>query len=104
MTMSPSMCCFSVETSFSTSPWRTVELFQAGWAKVADTTYLGSLSASSPLRDGHRGEPLVAAPAQQEGPGGQRLVEREPGELRAISGRAGPAAGPEAIVTGRGLG
>src|SRR6476659_9915413 len=54
MTMSPSMCCFSVETSFSTSPWRTVELFQAGWAKVADTTYLGSLSASSPLRDGHR--------------------------------------------------
>jgi len=51
-----------------------------------------------------RGGPLVAAPAQQEGPGGQRLVEREPGELRAISGRAGPAAGPEAIVTGRSLG
>jgi len=36
-----------------------------------------------------RGEPLVAVPAQQEGPGGQRLVERELGELRAIfrSGR-----------------
>jgi hypothetical protein len=36
---------------------RTVELFQAGCSRVADTTYLGrlfSLSASSPLRDGHR--------------------------------------------------
>jgi hypothetical protein len=48
-----------------------------------------------------RGEPLVAAPAQQEGPGGQRLVERELGELRAISDQADPAAGPEAFVTGR---
>jgi hypothetical protein len=57
MTMSPSMCCFSAETSLSTSPLRTVELFQAGLASVADATYLGrlfSLSASSPLRDGHR--------------------------------------------------
>src|SRR4029450_7830698 len=104
MTMSPSMCCFSVETSLSTSPLRTVELFQAGLARVADTTYLGrlfSLSASSPLRDGHRGEPLVASPAQQEGPGGQRLVERELGKLRAISAQADPAAGPEAFVTCR---
>src|SRR5207244_3214277 len=42
-----------------------------------------------------------AAPAQQEGPGGQRLVERELGELRAISDQADPAAGPEAFVTGR---
>jgi hypothetical protein len=44
-------------TSLSTSPLRTVELFQAGCSRVADTTYLGrlfSLSASSPLRDGHR--------------------------------------------------
>jgi hypothetical protein len=52
----PSMCCFSVETSLSTSPLGTVELFQAGLARVADTTYLGRLfrlSASSPLRDGH---------------------------------------------------
>ena len=35
----------------------TVELFQAGLARVADTTYSGrlfSLSASWPLRDGHR--------------------------------------------------
>src|SRR4029077_18809887 len=105
MTISPSMCCFSVETSLSTSPLRTVELFQAGLARVADTTYLGrlfSLSASSPLRDGHRGgEPLVASPAQQEGPGGQRLVERELGKLRAISDQADPAAGLEAFVTGR---
>jgi hypothetical protein len=53
----PSMCCFSVETSLSTSPLRTAGLFQAGLARVADTTHLGrqfSLSASSPLRDGHR--------------------------------------------------
>jgi hypothetical protein len=63
---------------------------------------LFSLSASSPLRDGHpRGVPLVASPAQQEGPGGQRLAEREPGRLRAISDQADPAAGPEAVVTGR---
>jgi hypothetical protein len=59
---------------------------------------LFSLSARSPLRDGHpRGEPLVASPAQKEGPGGQGLVERELGKLRAISGQAGP----EAFVTGR---
>jgi hypothetical protein len=51
-----------------------------------------------------RGEPLVASPAQQEGPGGQRLVERELGKLRAISDQADPAAGPEAFVTGPGLG
>jgi hypothetical protein len=31
-----------------------------------------------------RGEPLVASPAQQEGPGGQHLIERELGKLRAI--------------------
>src|SRR5271154_3356715 len=48
-----------------------------------------------------RGEPLVASPAQKEGPGGQRLVERELGKLRAISDQADPAAGPEAFVTGR---
>src|SRR6266436_6303980 len=48
-----------------------------------------------------RGEPLVAAPAQQEGPGGQRLVERELGKLWAIPDQADPAADPEALVTGR---
>src|SRR5436190_664534 len=48
-----------------------------------------------------RGEPLVAPPAQQEGPGAQRLAERELGELRATSDQADPAAGPEAFVTGR---
>src|SRR6266567_620790 len=56
-TMSPLSCCFSFETSCSTSPLRTVELFQAGCSRVEDTTYLGmlfSLAASSPLRDGHR--------------------------------------------------
>jgi hypothetical protein len=63
---------------------------------------LFSLSASSPLRDGPpRGEPLVASPAQEESPSGQRLVERELGKLQAISDQADPAAGPEAFVTDR---
>src|SRR5216684_8870128 len=48
-----------------------------------------------------RGEPLVAPPAQQEGPGGQRLVERELGKLWAIPDQADPAADPEALITGR---
>src|SRR5262249_7669289 len=55
--MSPSICCFSVETSLTTSPLRTVELFHLGSCRVEDTTYLGrlfSLSAHSPLRDAHR--------------------------------------------------
>src|SRR5690349_2678996 len=71
------MCCFSAGTSLSTSPLRTVELFQAGLARVAYTTYVGrlfSLSASSAAaRWPPRGEPLVTS----------------------------PAAGPEAFVTGR---
>src|SRR5579862_5590644 len=42
--------------------------------------------------------------ADPEGrPGGQRLVERELGQLRAISDQAGPAAAPEAFVTGQAL-
>jgi hypothetical protein len=41
----------------------------------------------------------VASPAQQEGPGGQHLVERELGKL--FSDQGDPAAGPEAFVTGR---
>src|SRR5215472_11105324 len=48
-----------------------------------------------------RGEPLIAPPAQQEGPGSQGLVEREPGKLRAVPDQADPAADPEAFVTGR---
>ena len=53
----PVSSCFSFETSFTTSPLRTVELFQSGSSRVEDTTYLGrpfNLSASSPVRDGHR--------------------------------------------------
>ena len=98
------MCCFSAETSLSTSPLRTVELFEAGLARVADTTYLGRLQPVRQLAAARwppRGEPLVASPAQKEGPGGQRLVERELGQLRATSDQADPAAGPEAFVTGR---
>src|SRR5208282_5020773 len=49
---------FSFETSFTTSPFRTVELLHSGFTRVEDTTYLGrpfSLSAHSPLRPVHRG-------------------------------------------------
>src|SRR6266550_5691166 len=55
--MSPFTLCFSFETSCTTSPFRTVELFQSGSSRVEDTTYLGrlfNLSAHSPLRDAHR--------------------------------------------------
>jgi hypothetical protein len=56
-TISPSSFCFSFEIAVSTSPVRTVELFQPGSSTVEDTTYLGrlfSLSARSPLRLGQR--------------------------------------------------
>src|ERR1700730_8485120 len=55
--MSPFSSCFSFETSLTTSPLRTVELFHLGSWRVEDTTYLGrpfSLSAHSPVRDAHR--------------------------------------------------
>src|SRR5215472_17379724 len=60
--MSPSSCCFSFETSFTTSPLSTaplnsVELLHLGSSRVEDTTYLGRLfsrSAHSPFRDSHR--------------------------------------------------
>src|SRR2546429_1129927 len=55
--MSPSSSCFSFETSFTTLPFKTVELLHLGSSRVEDTTYLGrlfSLSAHSPLRDSHR--------------------------------------------------
>src|SRR5260221_7873089 len=55
--MSPSSSRFSFETSLTTSPRSTVELFHLGSWRVADTTYLGrlfNLSAHSPVRDTHR--------------------------------------------------
>src|SRR6266566_8734282 len=55
--MSPSSSCFSFETSFTTLPFKTVELLHLGSSRVEDTTYLGrlfNLSAHSPLRDTHR--------------------------------------------------
>jgi hypothetical protein len=73
--MSPASSCFSFETSFTTSPASTVELLHLGSWRVEDTTYLGRLfilSASSPLRDAHRGEPLIAPPAQQQDLGATR--------------------------------
>src|SRR6266496_967737 len=48
-----------------------------------------------------RGEPLVAAPAQQQGLGAEGLVERELVELWEILDQADPAAVLEALVTGR---
>src|SRR5690348_4757318 len=56
--MSPSSSCFSLVTSSTTSPFRTVTLVHAGSWRVEDTTYLGRLlsrCAHSPARDdGHR--------------------------------------------------
>src|ERR1022692_2814047 len=55
--MSPSSSCFSFETWSTTSPFRTVELFQRGCSRVEDTTYLGrlfNLSAHGSVRDAHR--------------------------------------------------
>src|SRR5690349_6635353 len=55
--MSRSSSCLSLDTSSTTSPRSTVELFQHPASMVEDTTYLGmlfSLSAHSPLRDAHR--------------------------------------------------
>src|SRR6516165_12194339 len=60
--MFPASCCFSFETSATTSPLRTaplnpLELLHLGSSRVEDTTYLGrlfSLSAHSPLRGSHR--------------------------------------------------
>src|SRR5215207_3607683 len=55
--ISPSRSCFSFETSFTTSPLRTVELLHRGSRRVEDTTYLGRLfnrSAHAPLRESHR--------------------------------------------------
>jgi hypothetical protein len=48
-----------------------------------------------------RGEPLIAPPAQQPGPGAQRHVERELVDLRAVLDQADPAADPQAFITGR---
>src|SRR3984885_7040779 len=56
-TMSPSSRCFSLETSLTTSPARTVALPHLGSSRVEDTTYLGMLfsrSAHGPLRDSQR--------------------------------------------------
>jgi len=105
--MSPFSSCFSFETSLTTSPLRTVELFHFGSWRVEDTTYLPrlfNLSAHSPVRDAHRGgEPLVAAPAQQEGLGPQRLLKLDLGPLFKVLAPklAEPAAEPEALLTVR---
>src|SRR5712691_8037980 len=63
--------------------------------------------AVQPVRQGAapgcppRGEPLVAPPAQQEGLGAQRLVERDLGPLFEVLAPklAEPAAEPEALLT-----
>src|SRR6478752_9946446 len=105
MTMSPSICCFSVETSSKHVALEDCRVVPGGIGEGRGHDVLGQ--AVEPVRQltaarwPPRGEPLVASPAQQEGPGGQRLVERKLGKLRAISDQADPAAGPEAFVTGR---
>src|SRR5258708_39888205 len=55
--MSPSSSCFSLATSSTTLPFRTVTLVHLASSRVEDTTYLGRLfsrSAHSPGRDAHR--------------------------------------------------
>jgi len=54
-TMSPPGARRSFETSSTTSPSSTVELFHPGSRRVEETTYLGmllNLSANSPSLDG----------------------------------------------------
>src|SRR6266567_3516519 len=54
---SPFSSCFSLKTSSTALPVRTVELFQWASSSVDDTTYLGrlfNLTANWPLRDGRR--------------------------------------------------
>src|SRR5712691_12976191 len=105
--MSASSSCFSFETSVTTSPFRTVELFQSGSTRVEDTTYLGrlfNLSASSPFPEWPpRGEELVAPPTQQQGLGAQRLVQRDlsPRFAVLVPNLDEPTAVPEALLTGR---
>src|ERR1700674_335445 len=53
--MSPPGFCLSLETSLTTSPLSTVELFHSALSRVEETTYLGmplNLSANSPSSDG----------------------------------------------------
>src|ERR1700735_601123 len=57
-TISPSVCCFSFDTSLTTSPLRTVALVHLGSSRVDDTTYFGrlfNLSTHSTLLDCGRG-------------------------------------------------
>src|SRR5579875_2619254 len=64
-TISPSVCCFSFETSLRTSPFRTVTLVHLGSSSILDTTYLGRLfnvSAHSPLADDQRGPKYASVP------------------------------------------
>src|SRR4029453_8699698 len=52
--ISPCVCCFSLETSLTTSPFSTVAFVHLGSSRVEDTTYLGrlfNLSTHSPLWD-----------------------------------------------------
>ena len=48
-----------------------------------------------------RSEPLIAPPAQQEGLGAQRLVQRELADLWAVLDQADPAAAPQALIASR---
>src|SRR5580692_4182770 len=57
MRISPSISCFSFETSLTTSPLSKLELVHFGSLNVDETTYLGRLfnrSAHSPVRFSHR--------------------------------------------------
>jgi hypothetical protein len=104
-TISPSNPCFSFETSCTTSPARTVDLFQSGSLRVEETTYLGMFV--QPVRQfaapgwPPRGEELVGSPTEQLGLGAQRLLgSRFPNILQPtmpLRSRPGTHIGVEAL-------
>src|SRR6266480_5154570 len=101
MTISPSMCCFSVETSLSTSPLRTAELFQAGLARsrTRRTWAVCPLARRCEMATARRATRSFAGPAG----GPRRPAPRRARAWQAAgyfrSGR--PSRGLEAFVAGR---
>src|SRR5437588_417642 len=97
--MSPSSSRFSFVTSSTTSPFRTLELFQSGSTRVEDTTYLGMLfnrSASSPLRGRHRESGNWATSNRPVRPSSGVYIRME---VRQGAGRRGAAVGTADLIS-----
>src|SRR5258708_38777305 len=107
--MSPFSSCFSFETSLTTSPLRTVELFHFGSWRVEDTTYLGrlfNLSAHSPVRDAHRvaNHSSLRRPSRRASVPSASSSSTLAHSFEVLAPKlAEPAAEPEALLTVRGL-